>query len=990
MRLLTNRAVVVAMYEQRPDQDETVVQATEKHLEAYRQRLARQTPELGQGAVDRDRLFVPQTAILWGQHDHALFYLADDLESVHSLSFTSGARSEEFLVGTPYQQDTDPQTLFFDPENASRRPAIALCRIKLGDHLLAAHGAGFVLATAKAIRSVCGVDVTPLIMRCWSWPEILVVLQSGEPAELFEAVARIEGLTVAQLWDDEPFKARFDEPFTARPDGQLLKRWVGSGFDDERAKTRLKDCNVIVSVRSQFGMLEAGWDTAAKPFSGSLRNSVRKAFGGGRSDGTQFTEGQIADLAQAFQTVRASAPLAKQLSARISAQPKPGHLAFVDEYVRKLTDALTDSTATIAAAEQTEGAIRISIPATLEGLGCLLATSHSFRLHLEVRRHLDSTTTMIEWPSRPTAPATSLSPIDGYKILTVSVTPEALSRSREVAHQRGLGRVQANAFMSWYRSVVNMAHRPDMFGSLAYLHAGTLAAYRQMETAPHGADEAVRAACDLVSEYGLQSYQQRIQFSSALQSAPPINGQVPSGINQIIAMVDGVWATIAQSAFLTSRDDDNLEAEGRDSIVLFGSHTGVCTRAALHITFLHLSLVQAMTPLSLSLLFHELGHLMVRRKYWEESQYDDNALDGFATRLSEWASAVHCLSKDVTEWLVLPDEPMSATWSTERTIWISRLDDFLEDVFAHAVWRRVGCGNDLEVFETQFLAGHAMGLQTGATETRAQRRVAADVWAETVAHLAIQRALHQSQDEIRSALALLSRNPKHYFDSALKTTWAYCACEIARELIATNDGLTPDNSDYWQTKFGTIANRYWLTLMAGIAYSGRHPKHRAYRTGLQALLTRMSAVAEQIDEAEELSKFRGASPEEVFSRIELGTFDLASDAWLLEGGCPSPSAIVMVRTILRAITRDFASARAGDEVVCLPRKADMSINFEEGERRGVYADMAGGTWVAGKTERPKYLRARVAAIQGLAHISHRVSAGLIAAQLPGIDHSSDR
>lgn len=993
---MVDRVVTIAFQAQRPDLDRDLLRNVRSQLRDYAARLLRISDE-DEATFDQAGLYQPRTYAVWGDYDFATFYMGDDLESIASLSNSAIAPSQEFLFGSPYYVGDDPATVLDGVERLlelkGKAPDLVMVsRIKLGDHLLAAAGSELRRAMAEWIydRAAASDGVTAVVLRCWSWPDLLVVLMGDDPRKMLDFSKAVEQAGLRELMASSgSLEAALRRSLRHRVGRALLRSWVfGRGSEKKRTKTILEELrrrDAVVAAKSQIAIPLP--DRSDEPLYDLVTENIDL---GSRPRQQNLTKAQVKKLREQLQgqSSMLAAELRRDtaLTARIILDAKPGHASFVQAFAREIADDLSacNSKVKSGTAGQSQSVIlQLDVPPTVAGLRFLLRVSVSFRVCSHVRSQLSLTETQLEWGCDEPEPHSATprkrgrgnrSIPTGYALLTPATPPRGMDFQRRLTTRRRVGRVEALALQAWHTAVEQMTGRPEMFGAMMEVQKGATIAYRELLLHPDEGGSLMAQSVLEMGEYFQRAYQQRLQFSPVVSGAPPINGQLPFGVNQIVRMVDGLAAVVTQAAFVAdakSRSDPDLPA--RTNVVVFEADPELATCAIHDFGVLKLSLLQAMTPLSLTLLFHELGHLIIRRSFW---QRPDRDYEEFMKNKGLWWQHKHDAAtgtlSHLTESGLLPATPG----------WQELIEIFLEDIYAHAVWRRVGCDGDWKIFVTQFLAGAAMGMRTRTPQGREKGPHLPDelllIWPMLIGQLLVQRILSErgeSPQRLRSALT--------------QGDFAEATERIVDEIIPFARG----EYYYYQKANGhhDFSDRSLKTLIVSVfegtwkpvlqVLSLRLGTTTEYWRKLRHLFVDLDDIVERLKIVDERRRRSNAEYRGLRRRISRGE-PVDSFPWEIlqsdDGGCPSELAILWAREILAGVTDHFrAICRREPDAVSVRRDQNMEYAGigNVGYRPGVFVDFAGGLFATGSKERLDYLKVRLAAIESLAALADRILAG---------------
>ncbi len=865
--------------------------------------------------------------------------------------------------------------------------------------------------------------VVPVILRCWSWPELACILLCDRPGPLLATARAIESTTIGTLRTHDP---AFEQAFQAalrdhRVGREIARLWISGPPQEphELADEPVVDLSLldrrhaVVAAKSQIGILEPAWARVAGPLPACLQEVGERAFrrplappptGRAGRAGVAETGGVEADLDRYCGALEASrspaGAAASPFVARISILVKPGHLSDVRRDLQRLAKSLPDELTlrTSVDGEGTTLLLFVQLPDEPLAFARLLAISHWLRVWEPLRPHILDVTTLFEEcdGSRGATGATGAeddeptarregddSGDNGYGLLYKFPSDEARTFGRYRAKLKGLGRVESRSLHTWMAALDHTVSRPEMYGAMMELHAAASSAYSDIIYSREDHWRRHARLSDRVREllrHGRAAYNQRLQFSPVMRGAPPISGQLPYGINQIVGMLDGLAASIIQVV----RADDPVDPDSTHStrtIVVFEPDAAIGTRPVLNLTILTVNLLQALIPVSLCLLFHEMGHALehhlcdqeavdpgeaasLDRQAWRESQQDT----------IERMADLYCDQEEVSE-----DEgsspPDRDDLRRERQVRVRlRVRRFLEDIFPHTVWRRLGCGGDFDLFTTQFLAGQAMGLRTQSDPR--DPKVSLFAWAETAVHLAIQQLLAEEGEDLDKVVHRLASGDdlRAALVAKLPKVLAYAATELGDAAIA----LGNSQAELQDSLRGSWAS--WISMLAlvcGPELDGPKP----YWRHLASLMERLAAIEGRIDRVEEgLRDTPGSGYRTIVEQVRAGEPAFCPWSVVSEDYRPTDEAFLWVRQILRAVTEDFEAGHRGGISLQSSRERALAPDGPRPPRpleAGLYTDHTGGLTAVGREQRLLHLKVCNAAFESLWELTSRIMAGRI-------------
>ncbi len=1012
-----SKVLVVALHQQPPAQDNTIRGTLEGLLELYQRRLVFRS---GGGdwftkVPDEPhlRFYEPVTSLLWGSYDHATFYLADDLESVVHVASSSGATAQEFIFGSPYDFPADgPREergliQLLSPARSGRHPFLSVSRIKLPDYLLCLGARSLRAAMARRVHAIAeSAGVVPVILRCWSWPELACILLADRPSPLLTTARAIESTTVGNLRADDPeFEAAFRSALTDHRVGKEITRlWIDGPPEEPHEPYEplreaenpnlLDERHAVVAAKSQIGILEPSWSGLACSLPECLREVGTRAFR--RPDPAEmFAEpgpGEARTVEPEFdayrdaltKTSRSRDEIPHPFVARISILVKPGHLPQVRWYLQRLTRNLPDEL-TLRSGIDGEGTtllLFVRLADEPSAFARLLTITHWLRVWKPLRPHILDVTTLleevepaatIEAEGSPPPPLPDhLAGQSGYRLLHRLPSDEARAFGRYRAKLKGLGRVESRSLHAWMAALGHTASRPEMYGAMMELQTAASGAYNEIVYAreEHGYSHLSERVRDLL-RHGRTAYNQRLQFSPVMRGAPPISGQLPYGINQIVGMLDGLAASIIQVA---RADDPTASEQARSTrtIVVFEPDAAIGTRQVLNLTVLTVNLLQALSPVSLCLLFHELGHV-VADQIWARRHRPPEQRTGLDR--GRWRESRRLTIEMMTDlYCDSEEEGANRIAARFRRRVRRRVRRFLDDIFPHAVWRRLGCGGDFDLFTTQFLAGQAMGLRTESDPH--DPMVSLVAWAETAVHLTIQQLLEDEGEDVQRAVSRLGNEEEQRarLVEKLPKVLEYGETELGDAAVALKS-----STDELQRKLESLCS-WWISMLALVCDPERNAP-KSYWAHLAVLMDRLKQIENRIEHvAERLLNDPGSEYATIVERIRTGRPAPAPWSVVSDDFRPTDEAFLWARQILRAVAEDFEAGHRGG--ISLQSFRERALN-PDGARMpdpletGLYTDHTGGLTAVGRDRRLQYLKLGNAAFESLWELTSRIMAGRI-------------
>lgn len=995
--------MVIGLYKQRPELDHYVHKSFEDNIIDYGRKLGIVNKGLASWTLNDNqhiKLYNPVNAFLWGTYDRVTFFMADDLESVPAISFYNSIGSQELLFGSPFcngEAPTEGLNSLFNPEFISKEPLVAISRVKIADQWKAIYGAQlshhihqYIIKKSKSF------NIRSIILRGWSWPDLIVISFSSCPKTLFQLTDIIANLNFRNLirQSSVDFKAFFDKALEEKVPRSIINNWVmgrratkQNKAKKSKVRSKLTRCDIFVSIDTHFGMLEEGWKSGATKF--LSKNSINflkqqseidlKNYKKNNTKHKSISQNYLIKDFEKFSKYLSKKYSTPELKTTITLKVKPGHLHVAIIEAKKLLSKIVipNSIHKGLANKSPTVLLELSLPNQKDGLFFLLGICYMLRIYSGLRHHvLDIETHVFEHAITKISPSFRKNPDPtGYQLLPDITDPDLTRFEHYQIARKGLGRAQALACLAWYRAILQAAGRPEIFGTTMDLYSAAKAIYRELT---YGKDERdfgyLANAATRLGTYVQRGFQQRLQFSPVLAGAPPINGQLPFGVNQLVSMLDGLILVIMQAAFINDQklkenDENNPDLSFRKFIVVFEAEEAIFLKSFLHFQVLNLNLIQAINPLSLCMLFHELGHVIF--KYWIWCNLAERKSHHFYYQKESFFQ---------NKVLIPAAEIAAKAGSWDKQIdWRNRIANFFEDIFAHSVWRRLGCRNNFEIFECQFLSGQAMGFRVYGN--RHDPQVALQVWAETIMHLYFQYQLYRYDDHLEKTVSKILSNKKRLedLDNFIDRAFRYAEGELGFARIKFNlnqkEGkkLKPNEMRGVVRAFVTRYIKSLVPLFFDYLLNRNETNVFRFFEPLMDRITRINRLIEEKHGQNEITL------DKLAKSIQRGNVVAKIDWTMVSAeGCPTIQSFLWVREILKGITIHFLENQKVQGKLkphySIQRDNNFRIDFKKIEA-GLYCDMAGGLFAAGTTLRSDYLRVRLAGIQSLSEISLRSLGG---------------
>ena len=981
--------LVVALHRVQPDRDNGTSWAFNESVRLYRQDLERISTE----PLD-PRYYDPRRALMFGIYDSATFYLADDLESVVYMASAGGATAQEMLYGAVLpppgpDYDADIGALLTDEPDPDRAVLGVVC-IKLTDAIATASGHALETATAAMVYERARVrGCHCVVLDAYSWPELVVVISGPTAHAVASVAADIESIQVHHLPEvygrlREALRSSGDDSPLYVPRG-IIRRWIAdrrlqtgglanpTGFTADALDQLLGVSHVVVAARAYTGLHAAGllgWLGDGEAHRATTE--VCRAVCNPTHDDDAEDHDRAAFIDDLGGRVEEAFSHAEEGSDRVRALiqwlPKPGHADEVRDVVQLFADRLMeahgDTRADVSDASGPLGttiALRCEVPDGRRGFVVLVALACWSRAHLEHARHVLDVTSLLGRTPTTGLEQRKAGPRGrryGYSTLSHNQAPSQARFERDRLSARSIGRIEALALRGWLNALADTLSLPDMFGSvvdLADLAAGVRRVVFYPDTKGYAAPELPTLVGE-VTEYGQHALEQRVQFSPLMGGVPPLSGEVPVGTNQLIGVVTNVASAIFaldERTWATRRRAEGVpRPKSAAMTAFFSADAAIETRGLGRIPVLRLSQLQAMNPLTLTVLFHEHGHWLLRCWLSPDAHRDTRAsFDACAREIGAFGAADH------------------------RHAWLDRQRAlFLEDIFAHAVWRRAGA-TSWRRFELQFLLGQAMGLRRAEGIVSAADR--ALVWAETTLHLLIQRQLHDLDNPPFGPriVALVGRRlGQGVFDEMLERVWRYCEHEVGDD----------------QAQLRALLEGHYLSPLCRWVGS-KSDALADFNDRCDGLFKKLDTLVSDLEAEEKLLASKSTDYDTLDPHLSAGMEpaapwsvlagrELEPDAEperlreLAASARPSQHAYLWIRKVLSHITDRFGELLPSTGPIGVRRGPENTIPTLE---PGAYTNHLGGVFVIGETHRETWLSLRVSTLRVLADVALRIRAGRV-------------
>lgn len=358
----------------------------------------------------------------------------------------------------------------------------------------------------------------------------------------------------------------------------------------------------------------------------------------------------------------------------------------------------------------------------------------------------------------------------GFALLQTDRTRRVEDLERTLLGKAGFSISMRSAILEWIGLVRHCYSQPAVSGAMNDLALAVEVFRRELFASAGGfASPAARRrfvanAQDLL-QVGQRAYLQRIQYTPLIRSGLPIESEIPFGVHQLIGIMNNVVeAVLGVSVLADTREERERRLELcsglRDPgfvcvpLVAFGPDETFAIRSLHFVSEVRMSVLSALNPLKLNLLYHELGHFLVDR--W-------SSVEGVGPVLSVTDAA----------------RPELAV---------------LDEIFPDACWRLLGCSDNRAAFERQFLCVFAMGVRdarppggrwvdTGCSDVDLER----SRWARVLLRLFVQRALQSGGESVAQFWAQLH-----------STTLSACELDPGGEDCSTGFlALANETQEWW-------------------------------------------------------------------------------------------------------------------------------------------------------------------------------------------------
>jgi len=1088
--------LVVALTRQRPDQDADVSRAVLNSVERYGERLDRadgHDDDILRCSLLEDQplqFYNPCVIRMWGNYDLGVFYLADDMSHVQEVAGHSGAAAQEYVFGPIYKrlevrEQNVLRSIFSDtaPPNDG---TLALGCLKLGEHFLTTCGRALFRALRVWILEKAGetdLDLNCLVFPCSSWADVCVLVLDDDPAKVIRFMTIIESATLNELMSSEAAGAelkelvRYDSEDNAAlrvpfPSLDLLRRWTCGRWAniEESSETTVlehaRTAHLLVTCRYHLGFPAS---TRPRRLNSPLyhmrqmRFLTGKALAQRRRD-SPTQEDELKATCMGVEKDWGSSPTTprRRVVAVILLHAKPGHWTACAEEAERIAGLLWKR-GPADVFSSTEGElVRIALrlvdfieedPAA--AMLRISSVSLYLRVSVRVASHLLDVTTALDFSELPkppmrSRPAESPTPKrwgpSGLALLRSSPPPDIQAYERTLLGRIGLGVGETSAVLEWQGIVRHCSSHRDTFGAMLDLSELVWLMRTEIIEGIHlGLSEQARLASDLREwlKYGQQAYLQRVQYTPTIGGGLPLEAEIPFGVNQLVGMVGGLTRAIMGLCAPADvehphRDDDRVcignPYDWRQILVVFGPDEMFAARNISSVCCVRMNVMAATNPLVLTLLMHELGHFI------EHSELHNRHIDmeGVETN-TKTGFTLYDMRHEASRAICYGLQRMQPR--RDRRVEHRLVHGLLSDIFAHLIWRRLGCNRDWAIFETQFLTNFAMGVRTD--NRRVTPMCVLECWATALLHLEIQRGLKTAEnitDDLSDLsmtgadqLQLIARRILLQLDKLSETggafTWVtehrgWWSSEVWTAMCRARD--RPEECG-WLAKRVEVPPAVLITLIIEehltpllIALSASEPE--ALREGFLAhasnqepdergLPILMRSVTEYLRTHDALMERVAALERDLEAAARDSAELLADEATLSEAlfekdgsgpqapwglvdaqGHPLPETFLWARSILMAFTRHFMTIRrtTADDRVVYRNPDDLTFlgtsqpvpdgpepRWRSERVHGIYADPRGRLFALGRGPRSDLQRSQTAVLAALSGLAMRIRAGQV-------------
>lgn len=999
--------LAVTLHHQRPDQDIVQREAFEDHLHAFVQRheIFWEAPDFFESPLDLPvgaAYYTPRRLYLWGQHDVAWVYLADDVLAVNQIAASSGAVAQEHVfgpiqvMGGRLEGEFLPDLLGRDRRGA--RPCFALLKIKFGEHFATVAGETLRDALRIYVRREAGAAggrTEAFALSCWSWPDSLVLLSGDDLVALVALARKIASVDLRELTRAHPPLAEALRD-SLRTDcvRRTLEWWVhGRRAEDvpddpELLLEQLLGCHPEIRVRTHFGYepeaLREHVAAATSTATAALWWRVCNSHPGKKETEAEREERlarEVAELKEVLGLLEqpGSTPGGHAI---VKLLPKPGHDGDVWEQISPLATMLPEAQLRCElAGEHTEVVFRLPLSEGPSGCARLAALTAWMRNRCAFL--LEDQTTSFELPAASAAAAaTRRAPrLDrGYGLWSTGKGAEEAEMERDLLRRLFIGRQERTAFLAWAGAVRQAVIRPDTFGPMLDVH-GVLRVIRAdcYAQGPGTLQREMPLAIRNLTKYGQIAFQQRLSFSSSQNGGPTLRGELPFGGNQLVTVATGlVGIVMALPEALDMVTGDKFRAPD-NLLVVIAADGAISMKKVRHVGIFKLSVFQALHPITLSALYHELGHWMIFRVLGVQGQL-------------AWNAGWRVFAKKVIAEARTGEAGLPPPWHpTREDAWERELVDIIEDIYADAVWRRVGCNGEWSLFATQFLT--CVASASHADHHSDDPTVSLTSWAKALVRLGIQRHLHDRGESWHRTFAPLGltrpQSSKAAFDALIKAALIdalpYLRGDVEQAWFRI-DGV--DNLPLREVllRLRRHAWHIWARPIQKLVADWRREPTQPEplgvpRDAMKKLMRELDATVTTLGEHE-------ARMPRLEEALREGQPPPTPTGGLLdEKGYPTVAAFLHLRALLAAVTRLHQEGAAPARGVAVTRNSANEVAGTWAERGltwidrveldGVFADPNGGMYTGGARARHDYQRMRATAIQSFGALAGQVRAGQI-------------
>ena len=1012
---LSGEILVIGFHKQRPMQDYSVLsrlsESIEREHETYTKAARSGRPI---NTYSRVAPYQDIRVILWGEYDRATLFIAEDVRVVSRITTLHSADAREYMFGPLYSlpdnsNSVSPRSL---ERLLSRPPAMAENRqsgtkqtagllgitcLKLSPALLACYG-GRVRRSAADHIWAKGLEnkVDTVILKSWSWWDLVVVSMADTLENLTDTIRSFERLTVKDLVptplldEDVPGDFMRKERIHPPSEHRFMRRLGVLDFPPPGSTSvDQNEAPIFVQARTHLGIHEAALEQRRTTANASgTRAVLAEAFR--PTDGPLPTSDAIfTEFHKWYQAKQSDSSAIWKWTANIRLTPKVGHETELQDRISRINRELNLRMfpRTIIGSSGTMYIVEFLLPRDdLDSLLTLVALAACWRVLDDLRTHLQDALTDIErWKDtseRFLAAHAKRPPKPPPDRLFDLVDRDSRGEKEILNRKSGLRRFYRRTVRSLLSNINLSKTKPASFLSILDLQGpvDVLKYYLCQQQEP--IDPWTEEYLVRITESAQHAHHQLLQFSPEMKWSPPLRTEVPYGTSGLVSMVSAICGSIfalADSPIIAHAAKNGQGKAGASQperprlvsasdavLVLLGASPLIqITNVQGETAIVEMSVMQALQPSTLCLLFHELGHWIEGRalprqlvQVMEMERQD---------KIQEIVDVIANLFPEPKADGARPRD------GSQNNKWL-RINRFHREILHHSVWRMLGAKNDWNTFSTQFLFTVALGVN--------QRPLSPDnhipwfdSWADSLAHLAVQRALFEGNESLHKAGAML-------LDAGKRKRI------LSGILMQAQRFLTDDKELHLLIE--RLLHSVWLVVLVKLGdewtkrrWPNNELAHSVIHETGQALMSLERRIFQEDDEGDTagVDTKRGlvapTSLRDVEDRLAQGYIVIPSDRLLSKSHTADERAFLWVRQVICATTNIIHDLTRRKTVPPFSRSIvfDERTELDQQLDEGIFLREKDGFVVIGAEMRRNFCRLQSAVLESLSEVAYLIQFG---------------